>query len=77
MRALVASHKLSLAALTQIATSSLRLQPLPLSTPIALPPVRPLVLLGADWSPRVVDGSWGDVWRLALKEQNSRTEAQP
>ncbi len=43
----------------------------------ALPPVRPLVVLGADWSPRVVDGTWVDVQRLALKEQNSRTEAQP
>jgi len=43
----------------------------------SVPPVRPLVLLGTDWSPRVVDGSWADVQRLALKEQNSRTEAQP
>ena len=41
----------------------------------ALPPVRPLVLLGADWSPRVVDGTWVDVQRLALKEQNSRESA--
>lgn len=41
----------------------------------AAPVVRPLVLLGTDWSPRVVDGSWADVQRLALKEQNSRESA--
>ena len=41
----------------------------------ALPPVRPLVLLGADWSPRVVDGTWGDVQRLVMAEQNLRSEA--
>lgn len=41
----------------------------------ALPPVRPLVLLGADWSPRVVDGTWVDVQRLMMAEQNSRENA--
>lgn len=35
----------------------------------AAPVVRPLVLLGADWSVRVADGTMADLVALSLKEQ--------
>lgn len=38
-------------------------------------PVRPLVLLGPDWSVRVAGGTLDDVWRLAVASKEQREEA--
>lgn len=40
----------------------------------SVPAMRPLALLGADWSLRVVEGSLDDLLALALKEQNKNAE---
>jgi hypothetical protein len=37
-------------------------------------PVRPLVLLGADWSVRVAGGTLDDVWRIAVALKEQRVE---
>lgn len=36
------------------------------------PPVRPLVLLGADWAVRAADGTLEDVWRMAVSSKEQR-----
>jgi len=41
---------------------------------VARSAVRPLVLLGADWSVRVAGGTLDDVWRLAVASKEQRVE---